>query len=383
MIKDKVKQSIRINYFFLSFSLGAFNPFIAPFFKETLNISNMQLGLMLLVRPATALISQIFWGALIDSRGHRSLWATILCLCAGCVAPLFLLGKSLISLTLIFGLWSFFHAPLYSLADALSFDYLGRHQRMRLAFLRIFASFGWIFAVIMVGKIYDLWGLKIMFLLFPIGMFVSAIASSRVPRESSVRVKESWRVVKQLMLKKNVLFFILAVLLFETGNNMAYQFLSVYARFLGANNVQIGWVWAIATIAELATMLLFLKTAQKIGIKKILAIAMVFTVFRWTPLLFINTWWHLLPFQILHAFTLTFGYLGAAMFMEMESPEEIRFSAQAFYGMFVLNAGVMVGSFLGGFLSTRWGYGALYGTAGILAALASVVLIGFVREPGK
>ncbi|MBN2102785.1 MFS transporter [bacterium] len=381
-MKDKIKNSIRVNYFFLSFSLAAFNPYIAPFFKESLGISNMQLGLLLLVRPMTALISQIFWGAIIDSHGHRGLWATVLCVCSACVTPFFLLGRSLLSLAFLFGLWSFFYAPLFSLADALSFDYLGHHQRMRLAFLRIFASFGWIFALTMVGKIYDLWGLKLIFIIFPVGVFISAIASSRVPRESSAGVKQSWRTVKQLMMKKNVQFFILAVLLFETGNHMAYQFLSVYARFLGANNVQIGWIWAIATIAELATMLAFLKTAQKYGIKKILAIAMIFTVFRWTPLLFINAWWHLIPFQTLHAFTLTFGYLGAAMFMEMESPAVIRFSAQAFYGMFVLNVGAMLGSFLGGFLSSHWGYGALFGTSGVLAFLASIVLIGLVREPG-
>jgi predicted MFS family arabinose efflux permease len=130
-------------------------------------------------------------------------------------------------------------------------------------------------------------------------------------------------------------------------------------------------------------MLSFLKVVQKVGIKKILAIAMVITVFRWTPLIFVNAWWQLLPFQTLHAFTLTFGYIGAAMFMDLESPAEIRFTAQAFYGMFVMNAGLLMGSFLGGFLSDRWGYGALFGTSGALAAIACVVLICCVREPGK
>ena len=101
-MRDKIRTVIRTNYFFLAFSLGAFNPFIAPFFKETLGISNIQLGLLLLVRPISALVSQIFWGTVIDSRGHRGRWAAILSLSSGCIAPLFLLGKSLVALGFIF-----------------------------------------------------------------------------------------------------------------------------------------------------------------------------------------------------------------------------------------------------------------------------------------
>ncbi|MCJ7813071.1 MFS transporter [bacterium] len=382
-INDPIKQAIRVNYFFLAFSLGTFNPYIALFFKDTLGISNIQLGILLLVRPVVALISQVFWGTIIDGHGHRGRWAAILSICAGCVTPLFLLGHSITSLGILFAIWSFFHSPLLSLSDAVAFDYLGHHRRMHLAFLRIFASMGWIIAVLSIGIIYDFWSLKAMFVIFPFGILISALATSRIPREISVGVQKSWQVVHQLMMKRNVLFFLVAVILFETANQMSYQFLSVYGRFLGANNIQIGSIWAVATLSELITMLAFVKVAQKIGIKKILAIGMVVTVFRWTPLAFVNAWWQVIPFQILHAFTLTFGYLGAALFMDLESPAHIRFTAQAFYGMFVVNIGVIFGSFLGGLLSDHWGYGALYGTAGAIAAVASCVLICCVHEPGK
>ena len=382
-MRDRIRTVIRTNYYFLAFSLGAFNPFIAPFFKETFGISNIELGLLLLVRPVSALISQIFWGTIIDSHGHRGRWAAILSLSSGCIAPLFLLGKSIVSLGFIFALWSFFYSPLITLADTLAFDYLGHHRRSRLAFLRVFASLGWITAVMSVGKIYDFWGLKTMFLIFPVGVFISSLAVSRVPREAAVGVRKSWRTVRKLMLNRNVLLFICAVLLFETANQMAYQFLSVYAVYLGASNFQLGWIWAVATGAELITMLTFLKVVQRIGIKKILTIAMLMTVFRWTSLIFVKAWWQLLPFQTLHAFTLTFGYLGAAMFMDLESPSEIRFTAQAFYGMFVLNTGLILGSFSGGWLSGHFGYGALFGTAGLLTTVALIVLVCFVKEPGQ
>ncbi len=382
-IKDPIKQAIRINYFFLAFSLGTFNPYIAPFFKETLGISNIQLGILLLVRPVVALISQVIWGTIIDSYGHRSRWATVLSVCAGCMTPLFLLGHSMMSLCIIFSLWSFFHSPLLSLSDALAFDYLGHHRRMHLAFLRLFASMGWIIAVLSLGIVYDFWSLKAMFVIFPFGILISALATSRIPREISVGVQKSWKVVHQIMMKRNVLFFLVAVILFETANQMSYQFLSVYGRFLGANHIQIGSIWAVATFSEMITMLVFVKVVQKIGIKKILAVGMVVTVFRWTPMMFVNAWWQIIPFQLLHAFTLTFGYLGAALFMDLESPAHIRFTAQAFYGMFVVNTGMILGSLLGGLLSEYWGYGVLYGTAGVLAAVSSGVLICCVHEPGK
>ncbi|MBN1779964.1 MFS transporter [bacterium] len=378
-----MKHYVRGNYFFYAFALGSLYPYFAPYFKETLSISNFELGLLLLVRPAMSLVSQLFWSRFIDSHGHRSRWAVILSVASAGLAPFILLGRSLSAIVVLFAIWSFFNAPLNTLMDAVAFDYLGTHRRMRLAFLRIFASMGWITATMSLGRLYDIAGLSCAFLVFPAGVLIAAWFVNRIPGDASNNQEKSHhsRLMRQLLVKPRILIFLMTVLIFETANNMGYQFLSVYGKFLGANNVQVGWIWAIGTIAETVTMLTFVKIVQKTGTKKILAIGMIMTVFRWVPMAFIHSWWQLLPFQMLHAFTFTFGYLGAAMFMDMESPSQIRFTAQAFYSLFVLNTGAIMGSFLGGVISDHRGYGASFALAGILTAVAAVMLMVFVKEP--
>jgi PPP family 3-phenylpropionic acid transporter len=171
------------------------------------------------------------------------------------------------------------------------------------------------------------------------------------------------------------------MLISETANQMAYMFLSVYAKDLGANNSQVGWLWASATGAEMVTMFFMPKIIRRIGLKKILFFGTFFVLFRWAPFAFMDAWWQLLPFQLIHIITLTFVYVGAVIFMDMESSPKIRFSAQAFYSTFVLNGSNILGSYLGGEISQYFGYPALFLISGVMGLISSVIILLWVREP--
>lgn len=56
---------------------------------------------------------------------------------------------------------------------------------------------------------------------------------------------------------------------------MALTYLSVYEKGLGANNMQIGWIWSLGPCAEVVTMLLFSRVYRRIGIKKILILGYI------------------------------------------------------------------------------------------------------------
>ncbi|RQV98738.1 MFS transporter, partial [bacterium] len=135
------------------------------------------------------------------------------------------------------------------------------------------------------------------------------------------------------------------------------------------------------TMAETVTMISFAKIIRKINIKTILLISMFLTVVRWLPFGYMHVWWQIIPLQLLHAFTLTFGYIGAATFMDLESPQEIRFSAQAFYSTFVLNSAAIAGAFFGGQISQAWGYQWLYLIAGMVTLVAALFMAVFVKAP--
>lgn len=376
-----IKSAIRGNYFFFSFAIGCAYPFLAVFFKDILNASDSQIGFLLMIRPAIAILAQPLWSVITDTGGHRGRLAFILALISCVLFPLVPLANGLLILIGILGLWAFFNAPLLTISDAIAFQYLGHHKRTRFAHFRIFASFGWIIAVLLVGKIYDRFGIQNLFIAYSFGILISSYFLWQIPRNEKINWSQGLAAVRKLLTKRNIIFFLISVFIFETANYMGYTFLSVYARSLGATHFQLGWLWAIATIAELFTMFTFVYIVKRIQLKNILLLGMVFGIIRWVPFGLMHYWWQLLPLQVLHAFTLTFGYVGAATFIDMESSQEIRFSAQAFYSTFILNSAAIGGAVFGGQISEQFGYSRLYMIAGILAMIGAVIMAIFVKTP--
>lgn len=376
------KTAIRSNYFFCLFAIGSASPYLAPYFKEYLGVNNHELGILLMVRPAMALLGQPFWSMAADSYGHRSKITVFLALASAVLFPLILIGRNLLSVVVMLALSSFFFTPLNSISDTITFDYLGHEKRNHFGSFRIFASLGFFVSVATSGLLYDHIGLKWLFPIFSIGMLGSAFFIKDVPsKPHKTSLQDSGRALLVFLKKRNIRFFIAAMLVSETANQMAYMFLSVYAKQLGAKNSQVGWIWAAATGAEMVTMFFMPKIIRRTGLKKILFLGTFFVLFRWAPFAFMHAWWQLLPFQLVHIITLTFVYVGAVIFMDMESSPKIRFSAQAFYSTFVLNGANILGSYLGGEISQYFGYPVLFFISGILGVIASAIILFFVREP--
>ena len=369
------------NYLFFFFAMGGAFPYLAPYFKEMLHVSNQLLGVLLMIRPAVALLAQPFWSYAADVRGKRSHIVFSLALAAAALFPLLLVSRSMPLLISILVVWSFFYTPINSLSDSIAFDYLGHKRRMHFSGLRIFASLGFLLGVTGLGYVYQSAGLAWLFPVFSSGMVAAAWFLWRLPQHPhppSTRTREAFR---HLFQNRNVLFFLGAVLLTETANQMGYLFLSVYARSLGASHIQVGWLWAVGTGSEMVMMLFMPKLIGRFGVQKILLAGMTTVALRWALFAFVHAWWQLFPVQLIQVFTVPFIYVGSVTFMDMESSSDIRFTAQAFYSTFVIHGGMIVGSLVGGKISQHSGYAVLYTIGGGLAVLAGLILVLFVREP--
>jgi predicted MFS family arabinose efflux permease len=376
------KSAIRNAYFFGIFALGASTPFLPVFLKERLGFDNRELALILMVRPAMALLGQPFWSWRADSTQSRTRLAAAASVLSALCFPLVLAGQRFTAVFLLMALSAFFIMPFNSMSDTITFDYLGASRRNHFGSFRIFASLGFFTAVILSGPLYDRFGLRWLFLLFSLGMLGSAGFIRKVPsRRSETRQAGDWRPLVAFLRRRNVLFFILAILVSETANQMAYVFLSVYAKSLGANNAQTGWIWATATGMEMISMAFMPFIMRRLGLKNVLLLGTFFVLFRWMPFAFVHDWWMLLPFQCLHIITLTFVYVGAAIFMDAEASPAIRFSAQAFFSTFVLNGAALIGTLAGGLISQRFGYAPLFFVSGLLGIVAAAMLALFVRNP--
>ena len=240
---------------------------------------------------------------------------------------------------------------------------------------------GFLAAVAFIGIVYDKTDIREQFGAYTCFVLLTLVFLWQIPSVPKTPFKAGALALRRLLRKRNVLVFLCAVFLVETANGMALTFLSVYCKQLGATNVQVGWVWGMGTLSEIVTMFLFSRIYARLGVKKILLIGVAAVVLKWFPFAHVAVWWQVLPLQLLHAFTLTFVYVGSVTFMDMESHHSIRVTAQAFYTMFILNTAYVVGSILGGQISETFGMRAIYHASSLMACLAFGILLCFVHNP--
>ena len=375
------KRPLAGNYLFFYFAMGGAIPFLAPYLKEIVLVSDRMLGVLLMIRPAVALAAQPFWSYLADFKGRRSRIAAFMALASAALFPIMALTRSIAWIALVMAAWAFFYTPINSLSDSLTFDYLGHRRRMHFSRIRIFASIGFLVSVSACGYAYQGVGLAWLFPVFAAGMGISAWFLWKLPGRPHPPAARTVKAFRSLFTNRNVLFFMIAVLFTEIANQMGYLFLSVYARSLGASHIQVGWLWAAATGSEMITMLFMPKIIERFGVQKILFVGMAAAAARWTLFAAVHDWRHLFPVQLIQIITIPFVYVGAVTFMDMESSADIRFTAQAFYSTVVLYSGMVIGSLMGGEISHRLDYAALYVLAGGFAVAAALVMALFVKEP--
>jgi len=379
----KSQHGIRLSYFFTLFAIGASVPYLAPYFKEYLHLNNHQLGILLMMRPLAALIGQPFWSYIADGFLGRKTTAFWIALISALEFPLILLAREYWQILILLFISLFFFGSLNSMNDTLALDFLGRKNQTQFGPLRLFASLGFFVAVILSGFLYQVLELKFLFWVFSISMLCTTMVIQKMTLPHMPLTKPSHGTKKVLVFlrKKNVRFFLLAVLISETGNQMAYMYLSLYAKHLGASNAQVGILWATATGFEMISMIFMPMLLSKYRLKPILMTGIFCGFFRWVPFALATQWWHLFPFQAIHMITLTFVYIGSALFINMESSPKIRFSAQAFYSLFVLNTANLLGSYLGGEISQYLGYRVLFITSGLFGILGGTIFLFKVKDP--
>lgn len=381
----KSQHGIRLSYFFSLFAIGASVPYLAPYFKEYLHLNNHQLGILLMMRPLAALIGQPFWSYIADGFWGRKTTALWIAIISAMLFPLILFFENYSCILILLFISFFFFGSLNSMNDTLALDFLGRKKQTQFGPLRLFASLGFFVAVIFTGFLYQLFELKFLFLVFSASMFCTAMVIRQINLSHTPLTKPSHGTKKVLVFlrKKNVRFFLLAILISEIANQMAYMYLSLYAKYLGATNAQVGFLWATGTGFEMMSMVFMAKVLEKYQLKTILLWGVFCVFFRWAPFALATQWWHLYPFQAVHLITLTFVYIGSALFINMESSPKIRFSAQAFYSVFILNAANLIGSFFGGEISEYFGYRVLFITSGLLGLAGGMILLLKVKDPAR
>lgn len=370
-------------YFFYFALLGAIAPFM-PLYLESLGFSPARIGELLALPMLMRCLAPNLWGWLGDHTGQRLLivrWGALLTL-AG--FALIFVRQDYFWLAGVMLLHAFFWHAILPQFEALTFSHLGA-QPERYSKIRVWGSVGFIVTVLLLGGLFDRYGLKhypLQVCLIMSGILLGSLlvpaSAGTFPRRALGRAGSS---VKALLLRRPVWVLYLGVMLMQVSHGPYYSFLSIYLGELGYSRMLTGWLWSLGVLAEIVLFLLMPAILLRFSVRQVLLASFALAALRWLLLghLADQLVW-LLLIQLLHAATFGSFHAGVMQFVQQQFPAGRQGMGQALY-VSLSGVGAALGALYAGYLWRPAGPAVTFAVASAAAALAGVILyFGLRRE---
>ncbi|CAL4866771.1 putative 3-phenylpropionic acid transporter [Asticcacaulis sp. MM231] len=181
--------------------------------------------------------------------------------------------------------------------------------------------------------------------------------------------------LKVLMRDEGYVWLLLAVGCLQASHSFYYAFSTIIWKERGLSSDTCGYLWAIGVVAEVAFMAFGEGLRRQVGPWRMLVIAGVFSVLRWSIMAFSPPLWLLYPLQCLHAFSFAVTYLAGLELVHRLTPKGYQSLGQTVNAAYA--NGVMMGV---GTLASGGIYTLLAGRGyGVMAVAALVGLLCGLR----
>ncbi len=252
---DQPAAAIAAYYFTYLGAIGIFLPFVSLYLAGS-GLPAERVTQVMALGPLAGLLVPPLVGLLADLRRARVGLLRGGTLLTGLVSIGFVVERpGLGALVATMAGFSFFRAPLLSLADAAALDRSARDAGSY-GRLRLWGSLGFLLAVLGGGWLHDRLGADHVMVACTVGLALaslSAIWLSAPPVEARPRIWGEWR----RMLAQRELWLFLAAAALGQGAGAAYDGgFSMHLRRLGFDGQFIGRAWAVGVAAEIVCMAL-------------------------------------------------------------------------------------------------------------------------------
>ena len=361
------KLILGLQYFLYFGVLGMYLPYFNLYCFH-LDFTGFQIGAMSAVRTVTTVLFPILWGAVAD-RYHIRKPIYILCNFLSCLIWSFFLFTTDFRLMLIICLfYGIFYSPVIAFLEAFTMDILGI-QKKQYGKVRVWGSINFILFVVLIGRLIDLQSVDIIIPYILVGSALQALLAVCIP-DSENTPKGSFGFGARVLLQPRLLVFLAAAFLMLLSHGTYYGFFSIHMEKLGFGKTFIGITWALASIAEIFTMVNSDAIFKKISIRTVLMISFLVAALRWIILSITVSPVIILASQILHALTYGAFHIASILYIDQLIPTEAKTFGQAVNNAVTYGLGMTVG-----FLAN----GAFYdqiGASWLFAASAAIALAG-------
>ncbi len=343
---------LRLLYFLVFCCTASWLPVMADFCRHR-GLDHYQTSLLLSITPVAMFIAQPLCGMLADRFGYRRVL-----IAAGSMATLSYLGYLhnggfpwMMLMTL---LMSLFYNTIQPVLDSLSLKLAEEDPNYSYGSLRIAGAAGWSVTGIITGQTIDRLSLDMIFVISAASMalvFGAAFLLKSSGPTTSSGPKNPFAGASLLLRDKNLLFFLICVVLVSVGSTTIWNFYSLYMKEHGASASLVGFGLSFQGLCELPFFWYSARIIRRTGLKAALVFTVAVTAVRMLLYGLIDVPEWAIPVELLQGISWSLFWVVCVEYVgRMVSPDRLATGQSLLYAAYY-GIGAIAGNFWTGHLS--------------------------------
>lgn len=343
-------------------------------YLQQLSFSPEAIGQLMAILMATRIVAPNFWGYVADRTGKRLQMVQL----ATFLLMFFWLGVFFTDhfwlLAFVLLGYSFFQNAILAQFEAVTIAHLGT-QRELYSRLRLWGSVGFIVTGASLGMFFDYVSIGWLPLCLLVFAAASWLASLRVPDIATPTRAHRQEDFFTILKRPTVVAFLLAHFLLQLSHAPYYSFYSIYLEQHGYSRSAMGWLWALAVMAEVIAFTQMHRWLPRFGEQRIMMVSLLLAAVRWAVIgVGIESPVVVWSAQLLHAASFATFHAAAISVIYRQFGDGHQGQGQALYSM-LWGLGVALGSWWTGMV---WDIHPLWSW---LAASAACIIAALVLIP--
>jgi PPP family 3-phenylpropionic acid transporter len=362
------------SFYFVFYAAGAcLIPFLSLHYQD-LGLNGRQIGLLTGIVPLITMVATPAWGALADAtRKHHLL---LLVAIGGLWGAMFAMTRvsTFAALIPIVCFYALFIAPIVPLVDNSVMAGLGE-RKGEYGRVRVWGSYGWGIAALIVGVIIQQRGLTAAFSIYLLLTIVLFLVGIWLPVREGPGEHTIWHGLRVLLGNGRWLLFLAVALVEGMTLGIFLNYLFLYLEEMGASSIIMAWSLTVATLSEIPIFLYSRRLLARWGAPFVLMLSLLCTVIRAFAYVWMTAPWQVLPISLLHGPAFAAMWSAGVAYADESAPPGLGATAQGMLGGAVFGVGAGLGAFVGGYLYDTAGAVATFQFAGWASLLALLVFV--------
>lgn len=328
--------------------IGIMMPFW-PVWLQAKGLSPSEIGLVIAAGSIVRVFVGPFTARIADRTGERKRPMIVLSVLGLLMFLPFALVDSFWAILLLQALFAGMFGPMMPLSESLTMTG-AKQDGLDYGRIRLWGSITFIIGASGVGFFLKGADPSLIWTSIAIAFGIFALTTVFIPDYRVTPGKPDSTPIRQVLRDKTFLIFIAATACIQGSHGLMYTFGTLNWLRIGFDEWTIGLLWAEGVVAEVILFVFAAGVVRKIGPARLIALAGLAALIRWTVMGLTDDLWITVALQLLHAFTFGAAHLGAIYFIADRMPEDVSATAQTLYALTVSGLGIGLTSYVSGHL---------------------------------